>query len=74
MSTAATIDDTTVVRVALALAAELDEIRSACGEECANHVKKTLASSPSPRWEDTVEQAMNEWTRAHREILPSIVD
>lgn len=72
MTSTATIDNSTVIRQALALADELDQIRLACGDECARHVKKTLASTDL-RWEDAVEQAVIEWSEARRESLPSIV-
>jgi len=57
-----------VVRQAIALAEELDQIRFACGDDCVDHVKKTLTTSTAG-WEEAVEQAVTEWSRSHREIL-----
>lgn len=70
MSVTTKANNTDVVRQAIALAEELDQIRFACGDECVDHVKKSLATSTSTSWEDAVERAVTEWSRAHREILP----
>lgn len=63
-------DNTNVIRQAIALAEELDQIRFACGDECAEHVKKTLVTSTSTSWEEAVERAVTEWSRSHHAMLP----
>ena len=62
-------ENAAVIRNAIALAEELDQIRFACGEECADHVKKTLATSPETPWERAVDEAVREWNDTHYRLL-----
>lgn len=54
-----------LLREALALAEELDQVRSVYGDECASFVKRALYVSEDARWHMIVENAVREWDRIH---------
>lgn len=56
---------TPTVRIAIAMATHLDEIRSIYGDEAANFIIGTLRESPDPRWEEVIYNALKRWTSEH---------
>lgn len=53
------------VRMALAMATYLDQIRQIYGDECANFVSSMWLESSSPRWEEATHNALKRWTAEH---------
>lgn len=46
---------------AVALADEMDQIRSIYGEECLGRIKSALRSSPDPDWRRTIDAVLEGW-------------
>jgi hypothetical protein len=57
---------TKVIAEAIAVADELDQIRSVFGDECVGFVKRALmVNCETDDWRDVVDGAMSNWTRHH---------
>lgn len=55
----------TIAREAIALAEDLDQIRSIYGDECWTSVKRALHTEPSLEWRNTIERAIVDWSQTH---------
>lgn len=57
-----------IAREAIALADELDQIRSIYGEGCLASVKRALTTDPHSDWFDTISKAISDWSEAQPRI------
>lgn len=62
-----------IAREAIALAEELDQIRSIYGDECWTTVKRALHTDPTLEWHDTIERALMDWESAHPRFDPNAI-